>query len=72
MPDDATAAVPQDTGKLIGKALTRHHGMKRADLASLAPLHGASDAVMHTDIDGHAETITLENDVLFPRFEPAA
>jgi regulator of cell morphogenesis and NO signaling len=104
MPDDATAAVPQEAGKLIGHVLTRHHGMRRADLASVVPLagrvaqvremedHMAKDemilslamragddacmeppiAVMHADIDDHAETITLENDVLFPRFEPVA
>lgn len=69
MPDDVTAAVPQEAGKLIGHVLTRHHGMQRADLASVAqpPI-----AVMDADIDDHSETITLENDVLFLRFEPVA
>lgn len=38
MHDDATAAVPQETGALIDHILTNYHAMHRADLASLIPL----------------------------------
>jgi regulator of cell morphogenesis and NO signaling len=161
MQDDATTAVPQETGALIDHILTRYHETHRADLASLVPLterveqvhvddpevpkglaralstlagemedHMAKEekilfpamraggvpgiehpiAVMRADHDDHAENIELirkltndltlpdhacgswrslyggtatllddlaahiamENDVLFPRFEPAA
>jgi len=161
MQDDATNAMPQETGALIDHILSRYHEIHRADLASLVPLaerveqvhaddpevpqglaralstlasemedHMAKEerilfpamragggpgiehpiAVMRADHDDHAESIELirkltkdltlpdhacgswrslyggtatllddlaahiamENDVLFPRFEPAA
>lgn len=38
MQDDATNAVPRETGALIDHILSRYHEMHRADLASLVPL----------------------------------
>jgi len=48
MHDDATAAVPQETGALIDHILTNYHAMHRADLASLITLASRVEQV-HAD-----------------------
>ncbi|MBE0412892.1 hemerythrin domain-containing protein [Yoonia sp.] len=51
MHDDATAAVPQETGALIDHILTNYHAMHRADLASLIPLAARVEQVHADDSD---------------------
>lgn len=51
MHDEATAAVPQETGALIHHILTKYHEMHRADLASLVPLAERVEQV-HADDPG--------------------
>ena len=51
MHDDATAAVPQETGALIDHILTNYHAMHRADLASLIPLATRVEQVHADDPD---------------------
>ena len=78
MHDNATAAVPQETGALIDHILTNYHEMHRVDLASLVPL--AVEQVHADDPDApkglaHALTMlaremedhmTKEEMILFP------
>lgn len=86
MHDNATAAVSEETGALIDHILTNYHQMRRADLASLVPLAERVEQV-HADDPGAPKAlaralstlaremedhIALENNLLFPRFEPAA
>ena len=80
MHDDATAAVPQETGALIDHILTNYHEMHRADLASLVPLAERVEQVYADDPDApkglaHALTMlaremedhmTKEEMILFP------
>jgi len=80
MDDDATAAVPQETGALIDHILTNYHAMHRADLASLIPLASRVEQVHADDPDApkglaHALTMleremedhmTKEEMILFP------
>jgi regulator of cell morphogenesis and NO signaling len=51
MHDDATAAVPQETGALIDHILTNYHEKHRADLASLVPLAERVEQVHAVDPD---------------------
>lgn len=51
MDDDATAAVPQETGALIDHILTNYHAMHRVDLASLIPLASRVEQVHADDPD---------------------
>jgi regulator of cell morphogenesis and NO signaling len=80
MHDDATAAVPQETGALIDHILTNYHEMHRADLASLVPLAERVEQVHADDPDapkGLARTLATlaremedhmakEETILFP------
>lgn len=62
MDDDATAAVPQETGALIDHILGNCHEMHRADLASLVPLAEPVEQLHADDPEapmGLASTLTM-------------